>query len=322
MQTLTETIDNTESKEYSVVRLSKNNLKDLAKLHAEVYNDAVSNIYFQMKYDTAYTGIENAGFIVYNKDGQPVAYYGVIPCFIQYKKEIILAAQSADTMTHPKHRYKGMFVELSHRTFDLCRELGIRLIFGFPNQNSYHGAVKKLGWKMTETLACFTIPVKSLPIQSVLSKLKLSSLYKRYCNLILHNKSINCQGTLNSVVSNGFAGVARSTEYLNYKTYSSTKVIQISGSRIWISIKHVLLIGDMEDVNEKNFDMVINQLKKIAKRLGLRQIQFHCSPETSLYKLFITKHCPTSSFPVLFQDLGSSIPPEKIKFTFADIDIF
>ena len=32
------------------------------------------------------------------------------------------------------------------------------LIYGFPNQNSYHGAIK-LGWQMTEMMECFKIPV-------------------------------------------------------------------------------------------------------------------------------------------------------------------
>src|SRR5882672_9602253 len=138
-----------ENKEYVIERLNNDRLKDMESLYKAVYGIAAPENYFLKKYDTAYTGAEYLGYIAYNKENIAVAYYGVMPCFIQYNNEIILAAQSGDTMTHPGFRYKGMFVELSKITFELCREVGIRFIFGFPNQNSYHGAVNKLGWKLT-----------------------------------------------------------------------------------------------------------------------------------------------------------------------------
>jgi len=319
MQTSQEVI---EGKEYRIDRLDKKNLKDLAILHSGVYGVPVNETYFLKKYDTAYTGFENVGYIAYNREGKPVAYYGVIPCYIQYKGEVMLAAQSADTMTHPQYRYKGMFVDLSNKAFDLCRQLGIRLVFGFPNQNSYHGAVNKLGWKMTEAMACFVIPIKSLPLESVARKMRLSKLYTRYAQFVLKKNMVSLPGTASSVIADGFAGVYRSEEYLVYKTYNSSRVIKIGNARIWISGRPGMLIGDMENVDETNFKTVTDKLRGLAGKLGIRQVQFHCSPGTNLHRLFSENFEPAHSYPVLFQDFGSSIPPEKIKFTFADIDIF
>lgn len=323
MPMLKEIISETVSQEYVVARLNKANLADVATLHAAVYGVAAEEGYFLKKYDTAYTGVENVGFIAYNMNKIPVAYYGVIPCFIQNENKTVLAAQSADTMTHPMYRYKGMFVELSNRTFDLCRELGILLIFGFPNQNSYHGAVNKLGWKMTGTMTCFVIPVKTLPLES-LSKWVgiLNKLYKRYSRFVVRKKLLPLKGVANSVREDGFAGVLRNDDYLSYKIYNPTKVIRVGDTKIWISDKHGLVIGDMEGVNEMNFNSVINKLKAIIKRLGMRQLQFHCSPGTSLHDFFLKQYKATPSYPMLFQDFGSAISPEKIRFTFADIDIF
>lgn len=322
MQTSQELINNTEGKEYSITRLNKSNLKDLARLHSEVYSNAVTCNYFSKKYDTAYTGVENVGFIAYNQGSLPVAYYGVIPCFIQFGNERMLAAQSADTMTHPKHRYKGMFMELSKMTFFLCRELGIRLIFGFPNQNFYRAAVNKWGWLTKDTMNYFTIPVNGFPVEVVLKKIGLRKLYNRYNDYVMKKESVAITGVTNSVLTDGFAGVCRDDKYLHYKTYSRTKVIKIGDSKIWISNKHSLLIGDIEGVDEKNFSTVIEKLKKIAKKAGIRQIQFHCSNGTSLHKLFASSYKAMNSFPTIFQDFGSTISLDKIKFTFADIDIF
>lgn len=318
-----ELIHNAETDYYSVVRLNKDRLADLSLLHTEVYGKAVPPGHFNKKYDTAYTGPECVGFMAYNKQGLPIAFYGVTPCFVEYEGNKILAAQSTDTMTHPGHRYKGMFVELSNKTFDLCKELGIRLVFGFPNQSSYHGAVNKLGWLMTETMSYFVIDLSAIPLVSLSNKIRfLKIFYVIYCRFVLRRRLINAAGVANSVIANGFAGVARSNEFLTYKTYSPSLVIKIRGAKLWIAIKNAIWIGDMEGVTKENFKTIITELKNLARWLGVRQIQFHCSPGTELHQIFAS-YCPAiPSYPVLFQDFGSPIPLEKIKFTFSDIDIF
>src|ERR1700761_3239103 len=160
----------TAVKEYRIERLSEDNLSALEELHSAVYGRKPIPGYFQKKYDTGYTGVAFVGYVAYNPDNTVVAYYGVMPCLIRYGDTTILAAQSGDTMTHPLFRYKGMFVDLSRMTFDLCRSEGIKLLFGFPNQNSYHGAITKLGWKQTETMECFIIPVPTLAIAAAVRR--------------------------------------------------------------------------------------------------------------------------------------------------------
>jgi hypothetical protein len=301
------------------VRLSKSNLEDLARLHSVVYAPVAADHYVK-KYDTAYTGVEYVGFIAYN-DGIPIAFYGVVPCFVQSATEIILAAQSADTMTHPGYRMKGMFMELANKTFELCRDSGIKLVFGFPNQNSYHGLLK-LGWKETEKLDCFRVEIKSFPVKSIIKRnALLHKIYRSYCRVFLNKYTTVLKGIANSVLED-FAGVHRSREYIQYKTYSSTEIISIGHSKIWINYRSDLVIGDMEGVDDMNFAFVLNELKKIARKLGVRRLWFQASPGTKLHRLFNECITPRPSFPVLFKDFGSPIPVETIKFVFADIDIF
>lgn len=308
---------------FIVTRLSKDNFGDLARLHAAVYKHGRSVDYFTRKYNTAYTGVEYVGFIAYNQEKLPVAYYGVVPCFIENGEEKVLSAQSADTMTDPHHRFKGMFVELSKKTFELCRELGIGLVFGFPNQNSYHGAVTKLGWQMTETLDCFTIPVASLPVAEITAKLRIfRRLYKNYANRVTMKKRLPQKATASSILADGYAAVSRTAGWQESKTYNDTMVIGIGDAKVWINPERSLLIGDMEGVDDANFITVMDTLKKLSRKLGIRNIQFHVSPGTTLHRLFSGVCKPKPSFPSLFQDFGSAIRPEKVKFTLADMDIF
>ncbi|MGZ3820834.1 MAG: hypothetical protein ACXVB6_09610, partial [Mucilaginibacter sp.] len=72
----------------------------------------------------------------------------------------------------------------------------------------------------------------------------------------------------------------------------------------------------------EQFDETMDQLYKIAFKLGLKRIQFHTSHQTQLSALFSDRYESLTSFYVLFKDLGAHIPLDKIKFTFADVDTF
>lgn len=300
--------------DYAVKRFNENDISDLEQLYAGVYKKESPPQYFSKKYDTAYTGVSHIGYIAH-KEGIPIAFYGVIPCFIQYENRIILAAQSADTMTHPDYRYKNLFFDLSNMCFDLCKQNSISLVFGFPNQNSYHGAIK-LGWQMTEIMDCFKIPVFINPFAKALSRLNKKNPLKVLRKYITHKNGLE-----NSVIKDGFSGVRRDENYLRYKTYNNTYVLQVSNSKIWINTKNGLNIGDIE-TDKTDFDALIKKIKTLAVKFGTSQVYFHACKETFLYNLFKERFESIESFPVLFQNFSESIDIRKIKFTFADIDIF
>jgi hypothetical protein len=317
-----DTSDNTGNEEYYIKRLDAARLKDLEVLYKAVYGSHLPKNYYQKKYDTAYTGASYVGFVAYNVDNTPAAYYGVLPCFMQYKDEIILTAQAVDAMTHPQHRYKRLFTKLASNTFDLCKQTGIRLVFGFPNQNSYHGLVHTLGWKISGNMERFTIPTTTFPLASLSQHFKWTkSIYDKYVNCVLHRYKLSQAGLPNSVITGEYGGVFRDEKYLQYKTYSNTQVLKIGNTKVWTRIKNQLMIGDIEMADD-DLDNVIETLKKISKSLGAPAISFHTSIGTHLHTLFAKQYKPLPSFPIIFLDLDATIPLNKLKFTLADIDIF
>ncbi|MCX6319068.1 MAG: GNAT family N-acetyltransferase [Bacteroidetes bacterium] len=309
--------------EYRLERLTRSTCGDLARLYKAVHGKNSSAAYFEKKYDTSYTGFSFMGFLAYNQEGQPVAFNGLQPCFISYKGEKVIAAQNIDIMTDPNHRYKGMFVGLSRCLFELAKANNILLLFGFPNQQSYYGTVNKLNWKKTEHMSLFRVPVKSFWLIKGLRKIKaLSFLYQWHRNRVLKKFRLPGNGLVSSALEEGFAGLWRDEAFLTWKTYNASLVIGLAGAKIWISDRYYLMIGDMEGVTEQNFEAVMKKLTRVARRLGISEIQLHLSPGTGLYRIWAQHIQPVESYPVLFQDFGAGLPPEQIKFSFADIDIF
>ena len=292
---------------YNFERLSAKNISDLDRLYTAVYNHQRSAGYFAKKYDTAYTGVEYTGFIAYNDQHEPVAFYGVVPCFIKYDGKLILAAQSVDTMTHPGHRLKGLFTQLARLTFKLCAQEGIKVIFGFPNQNSVKGFVD-LDWETSEIIAEHT------PL--------LGRLYKEYQHQVLKKYLVPQKGIENSVLNDGFAGVNRDDLYFDHKDCHDTQVLRIGKALLWVKIKsNAFIIGDII-CGDKDFDNIMQKVHKLASILGLNQVQFQTSPETKASGLFAKRYHFIPSFPIMFKTLERSIKTDKIKFTFADIDTF
>ncbi|WP_431210729.1 GNAT family N-acetyltransferase [Puia sp. P3] len=255
------------------------------------------------KYATEYTGASFIGYFAYDQHGTPAAYYGVMPCLIQYDNRLFLSAQSGDTMTHPDHRNKGLFVRLCTLTIELARKEHIVLIFGFPNQNSA-GINGKIGWTTTGNLEGFRIPVSTLPLEGLTRRIPfLQRPYKTYSKAVLGKYLLPEKGISGSAIN----GIYRDQAWFDYKTYSNTYVIRLGKAKAWISLGDNLTIGNIQ-TQEQPLGLTLYHLKKLAARLGIRNLFFHSSPGTPLHLEFAKRYQPFTSFPVLFNDLGSGIP--------------
>jgi hypothetical protein len=307
---------------YTTERLGLNNIADMDFLYKAVYKQERPAGFFRNKYDTTYTGAKNIGYLAYNQRHQPIAFYGVIPTVIWYNGKTILAAQSADTMTHPGYRNMRLFTALANLTYTLCKQEGIRLVFGFPNQNSLPGFIK-MGWHITENLDSFQIRVGGvLPLQMIARKYQaLGPLYNWYVDKILKNYLKDKNGVQNSVLADGYNGVFRDDGYFKYKSYSPTRVIEIDGARFWIKLQNGLQVGDVENVAE-DFESVLQKLKTLARKLGVTQIYFQASPQTRLHTLLVRNYTAVPAFQAGFKNIEGDLVSENIKFTLADIDIF
>lgn len=82
------------------------------------------------------------------KDGDKVvASDCLMPVPLSIKGNKYLAAWSIKTMTHPDYQRQGIFRAMTEFNITRARELGIDIILGFANANSFPG-YKKFGWEV------------------------------------------------------------------------------------------------------------------------------------------------------------------------------
>ncbi|MDD3653281.1 MAG: GNAT family N-acetyltransferase [Desulfotomaculaceae bacterium] len=80
-------------------------------------------------------------------DGPILAgHYAVSPVIMSIRGKEYLTALSMTTMTHPDYRNKGIFTALAQSLYRRLQDQGVVMVWGFPNNNSYHGFMNKLSW--------------------------------------------------------------------------------------------------------------------------------------------------------------------------------
>jgi hypothetical protein len=306
---------------YRIERLTDDKLADMTSLHKSVYGKTLAPDFFSRKYNTAFTGVMYTGYLAYAGD-VPAAFYGVIPCFMECDGQAVLAAQSADTMTHPDHRGKGLFIKLAELTYQLCYNEEILMLFGFPNQNSLPGFTGKLNWQVAAQMECFIIPVKALPLEKLVNRFPfLRGLYKLHVLSVLKKYPFPKNGIASTLIGEGLFGLQRDDYYFGYKTYYESFTIKTGETSVWFKIGDGMIIGDI-DLAVDDLPEILPRLIKIAWQLGLRKLQFQADSRSVLSSFLKNFAEPIPSFPVIVKGLGARLPLDKMAFAFADIDIF
>lgn len=309
---------------YHFSRISKNNLHDLISIYNSAFQLRIPSKFLFQKFDTERFNIAYIGYIAYTKQGQPAAFYGVFPCNLSYHNKSFLVAQSGDTMTHRDHQGKGLFTTLAQKTYALAKEEGIELIFGFPNENSFPGFIRKLDWVHFDDVKAFEIRVKCLPWVRIKKTFKIpQAVHNAWCKFVFtllpKGKPFesSCKTKNNAVVDH-------SNDFFLYKTYAENYLKKFGSTNVWFKHDEMfLIIGDLEKCSEDDFLKTIKRLKRLAFICGLPHLRFHASSDTWGEQLF-SKYGKEmeAKYPVGGISFNSSIPLEKLKFTAADNDTF
>jgi hypothetical protein len=305
---------------YKAVRLNSENLKDFLIIFNEVHQKNYNLLYFQKKFDTKFTGLNFVGYLAYHTvTNEPAAFYGVFPVLIKHKGKSILAAQSGDTITSPKHQRKGLFIFLANLTIELAKTNGIKFIYGFPNEKSSHGLYNCLNWELDHHLLKFYFESSIFPYCKIFKKLGLSKLY----NLLLLRRTIQYSNNLKLTMNNdehSYVG-ARDEVFIRYKEYSMNYFAAVNGINFWFKIDNGMHIGDFYAPPETNPDAFKKAVIKLSKITWQNQVMFYTSEHSPSVALWNKIAEPIKDTSCAFTSLdGNKYNP--LQFTFADRDTF
>ncbi|MEJ6686719.1 MAG: GNAT family N-acetyltransferase [Crocinitomicaceae bacterium] len=158
--------------DYSIHKLREEDFSLIIPLMLDCFGLDVDIDYFKWKF------IENPSGLVegyYAKDSKGVvsAYYGVIPETFVINGERRIIYQSCDTMTHSKHRRKGLFKKLALECYKSLRNENKLFVYGFGGGQSTPGFLK-FGWDKIFKVKYYFYPKHF----NLFSSLKNNSVYE------------------------------------------------------------------------------------------------------------------------------------------------
>ncbi len=259
--------------------------------------------------------------IAFSNDEQAVSFYCIISQKAVYKGNEFYIGQSCDSMTHKSFGGRGLFINLAELAYKRIQEMGVKFVFGFPNETIYGLRVKKLKWRHTENINQYIQNVTTFPFVKVIKKLPvLNGIYFFYVKLILRKYISDVRCFANSVIDNKTAGILHDEAYFEYKAGKGKYIIKIEGVNFWVKFDGLLWIGDFEPTSQEIFSKAMRTLKHIAMLTGCTSIRFNYQEGTNNDLLLKKTLKVKSTMPYGFVCFSEEMENISFKFSSADFD--
>ncbi len=312
---------------YEFVRMSEDLFEDFATLAEDAFGERPSLEERRRLFDTSAWGTDYIGYLVYERETrEAAAFYGIFPCYVEYEGKRYLAAQSGSTMTHSRHRKKGLFYRAGKKTFELAKAEGIKFVYGFPNPNSYPGLMK-LGWAHDGNLNSYHIFVPTFPLAYLAAKLKFREpLYRRWFRFVAGFWRQAYLPFASSSKGEGIGTVIRDLPMLAYKPEGDHRVmLRMGDTTVWVNHQRGRVgIGDIDPAEgDKEFARTLRALKIFCFLSGSFHLRSYVSPGSRLDTLFQNRgYRPRKGIAICHLDLDSGLPLERFQYVYADFDTF
>jgi GNAT superfamily N-acetyltransferase len=281
--------------------------------------------WLRQKYGGEFGGLEGFSCVALTEAGRAAGSVGILPWPIRFGGRTELAAQVVDAATDAGHRRRGLFTRLGEMARALCERAGVTFLFAFPHPggDSYPGFVRNLGYAHVDDLVEYRQPIRTIWMERLARRLgPLQHLYRRHVERTLRAHRPTDPVLENSLLAEGFAGTGRDRAFHDYKSFAGSRVLTVDGGRVWLKLRHGIQVADVEASSEAEMAATARALERLAVRLGAHRVILQSSKGTRFARFFAERFRPFPCVAVVYRNLHSEIPVERLRFTLGDLDNF
>jgi len=255
--------------EYKVELISPDRFDHLIPLMRDCFGLDVDLDYFKWKFLNNPAG-KFIGFVAISEDGEYVSYYGVIPELYQFGETQKVIYQSCDTMTHSRHRRKGLFQLLAKECYRYLSDQEKLFVIGFGGGQSTPGFLK-FGWRKVFDVAYLFRP----RILSVLSRFKINFSYgsdfqimdfKSLEEIVLLRKTVTPTNRVSQVLNGDFIRWRLSNPRIQYvvKCVKEVKSDTVVGYFIYYHFENKIVLFDLFSIRAAAIPSMKDALDQIS----------------------------------------------------------
>lgn len=310
---------------YKIQELTENDYDKIRFLYRNCFNITLTKKEFYRKYYNDHK-FRTIGYFAIDSNGKTGGFYGVFKDNLTYQNKSYMVAQSGDTMTHPAHQKKGLFLMLAKATYNKCIEDGIALIFGFPNKQSYHGFSTKLDWTFYGNMRRWTFTVNSFPWCELTSiNRQLKSAYRKFAEHKIRQYKVKPTRIIADQFNTSYevGMIEKSLAFFNFKLDNpSVQLLQFRDFTLLVKFDNHLIIGDIGYKNELYATELMNCITQLGELIGCRKVVISLSLNHWANSIFENNLTSEDGLPIGFLNFNSDIDPSKIAFSYSDFDTF
>jgi hypothetical protein len=310
---------------YKIQELTENDYDKIRFLYRNCFNITLTKKEFYRKYYNDHK-FRTIGYFAIDSNGKTGGFYGVFKDNLTYQNKSYMVAQSGDTMTHPAHQKKGLFLMLAKATYNKCIEDGIALIFGFPNKQSYHGFSTKLDWTFNGNMRRWTFTVNSFPWCELTSiNRQLKSAYRKFAEHKIRQYKVKPTRIIADQFNTSYevGMIEKSLEFFNFKLDNpSVQLLQFRDFILLVKFDNHLIIGDIGYKNELYATELMNCITQLGELIGCRKVVISLSLNHWANSIFENYQTSEDGLPIGFLNFNTDIDPSKIAFSYSDFDTF
>ena len=310
---------------YKIQELTENDYDKIRFLYRNCFNITLTKKEFYRKYYNDHK-FRTIGYFAIDSNGKTGGFYGVFKDNLTYQNKSYMVAQSGDTMTHPAHQKKGLFLMLAKATYNKCIEDGIALIFGFPNKQSYHGFSTKLDWTFNGNMRRWTFTVNSFPWCELTSiNRQLKSAYRKFAEHKIRQYKVKPTRIIADQFNTSYevGMIEKSLAFFNFKLDNpSVQLLQFRDFTLLVKFDNHLIIGDIGYKNELYATELMNCITQLGELIGCRKVVISLSLNHWANSIFENNLTSEDGLPIGFLNFNSDIDPSKIAFSYSDFDTF
>lgn len=247
---------------YSLKKVVKEDFSLLIPLMQDCFGMDVNLKYFEWKFINNPAGFVH-GYMAVHVNGDIAAFYGAIPEVYLIENEQRIVYQSCDTMTHSKHRRKGLFQRLALHCYQSLSNQGELFIIGFGGGPSTPGFIK-FGWKEVFKMKYYFYPkiFKYFANLNYKSAIEITD-FREIEHLTLNSN--NCI-SIHSLKTAEVFDWRTSNPMHNYKTFSILNSENVYSSYLtYYEEEDRIILFDQYIQNKKDGKQLFDLLKSLLK---------------------------------------------------------
>lgn len=286
----------------------------------EVYNMKYPEHYLVNKYSTHHLDIGPLATIAHY-EGKPAAMYGVMPQRFAGAGEEYHVGFACDSFTMPAHQKKGLHHDLALLSYEHMRKEGVRLVYAYHSENTYYSC-KKLDWhEDPPRMQRFHVKTGVIPFSKAFNKVgKAEWVRKRLRRLVA---PFEIGAFANPVIEGSVHGQHYDERFLAYKnTYNWHTIVELKGCHFYLKADAVLHIGAFSYPSNAAFTEGLEQLKSLARKAGISELQFHVHLHSKQYSVLSQIEKPHDSWRVGYLEFQNEVDFSKVQTNYADFDTF